>query len=80
MGVALLNTRARDVIESEILKSQMRAKGMFSEYSCLVIPVILRVFETSAGTLARNHVAGKIRGGRASVGAGDGDLGEGSRS
>ena len=76
MGVALFNTRARDVIESEILsssttglllKSQMRVKGMFSEYSCLVISVTLLVFETSAGTLARNHVAGKVRGGRASV-------------
>ena len=53
---------------------------MFSEHSCLVISVASRVFETSADSVVRNHVAGKERGGSASVRAGDGDLGEGSRS
>ena len=83
MGVALLNTRAGDVVESGkshkifqekscgtlwlLLKSQVRVKGMFSEHSSLVISVTLRVFEISADTVARNHVAGKVRGGRASV-------------
>ena len=50
-----------------LLKSQVRAKGMFSEHSCLVSSETLRVFETSADTVARNHVAGKVRGGRAFV-------------
>ena len=83
MGVALLNTRAGDVVESGksrklfqakscstlwlLLKSQVRVKGMFSDHSCLIISVTLRVFETSADTVARNHVAGKVRGSRASV-------------
>ena len=38
---------------------------MFSGHSCLVISVTLRVFETDS--VARNHVAGKVRGGKASV-------------
>ena len=40
-----------------LFKSRVRARGLFSEHSCLVISVTLRVFETSADTLARNHVA-----------------------
>ena len=53
---------------------------MFSEHSCLVISMTLRVFEATADTVVRNHVAGKVREGRTSVCAGDGDLGEGPRS
>ena len=91
MGVALLNTRAGDVVE--LGKSRKIFPGKIMWNTVVVVILNNRIvveesgesqrnvfgtflfgnfrdtarFETSADTVTRNHVVGKVRGDRASV-------------